>query len=200
MHFKCKSIATVDTADALKFMYSVGQEIEGLTSCCISLFPCCHIQSCRYSIYCAIALGVCLVVGLFMCLYLAPVVWCWRWSTWRDSTSSEIYARAAVSATWSPLSVRPGLDLFHWHQAAGRHPPPSHRPEEIQKRNCPLREIKKDLCAQIDRLYGAYPLSKAQARSITWPHLRAGRRKWMTDSWRRSHFQAISHHHPLFFL
>lgn len=76
----------------------------------------------------------------FMCFYLALAAWCLRWSTWRDSTSSEIYVIAVVFATWSPPSVHLGLGLFRWHQAADRHPLPSHLPEDIQKRNCPRTE------------------------------------------------------------
>lgn len=91
--------------------------------------PCCHNHAdIRYIVLLLgpAAVGVC----LFMCLYLVPVAWCWRWSIWRDSTSWEICGWAAVSATWTPPSVRPGLDPFRWRRAAGRHPQSSHLPEE----------------------------------------------------------------------
>lgn len=47
--------------------------------------------------------------------------------------------RDAVSATWSPPSVRLDLDLSRWRQAACRHPPPSH-PGSRQKHISSERE------------------------------------------------------------
>lgn len=76
---------------------------------------------------------------LFLWLYLAPAEWCWLWSTSPGNTSSEIYAWNVVSATWSPLAVRPGSDLSH--QAADRYPPPSHPPEEDREETDLMRAL-----------------------------------------------------------
>lgn len=118
--YVCLYTSSVDEPGALKFMYSALQEIEG--PCCRSALL--HTRSGRYFNPSG---------GVSPCrLYLALVAWCWRWSTWPGSTSSEIYAWAAVSATWSPRSVRPGSDLSRWRRAADR-PPSSHPPEGDRK-------------------------------------------------------------------
>lgn len=97
-----------------------------------------------YSQYSILLLFACCHGGVhLMCLYLALVAWCWQLSTWRDNTSSEIYAWAAVSPTWSRRPSRPGWDPSRWHRAACRHPRPFHPPEGDGKRAA-LRERERE--------------------------------------------------------